>query len=280
MLTAAIRALRRRIVRPPMTRFVYDRAGRVADQRLLEGRAVLVTGAGRNIGRSIALEMAGQGASVYFTDIDAPSIASLQDELAAAGARSRGFRSDIAMPGEVARLCEALVAEGVVIDVLVNNVGHHPEVGGLRALEMAAVRSTFEVNVFGPLDLTRRIVDGMIAAGRPGTVLFVTSVHDRATVGSVAYSASKAALTMIIKELAFELAPHRIRVNGIAPGSVAVADGDELPAFPASPLFGTSIHPTYIGRAAVYLASDYFSQFSTGTVLTIDAGMLARPPYL
>jgi NAD(P)-dependent dehydrogenase (short-subunit alcohol dehydrogenase family) len=259
-------------------RLVREEHGRVLDNQLLLGRNVLVTGAGRNIGRSIALEMARQGANIYFTDLQPQAISHLQSELEASGARSRGFVSDVSNPAGLEELCAALEADGILVDVLVNNVGvtHN---GGIRTLRMADLRVVFETNVFGPLQLTQYVVNRLIVAGRPGSVLFVTSVHEQTTFGAVAYSASKAALGMIVKELALELAPHRIRVNGIAPGSVSANERDELPAFAGSALFGTCIHPSYIGRAAVYLASDYFSQFTTGSVLTVDAGMLSRPQY-
>ena len=78
---------------------------------------------------------------------------------------------------------------------------------------------------------------------------------------------------MIVKELAIDLAPHRIRVNGIAPGWVAENEQGLALIHRYVPLHNCSINPRYIGRAAVYLASDYFSEFTTGTVLKIDAGL-------
>lgn len=271
----ALGAIRRRVLPAPIVRLVRDEHARVLDNQLLLGRNVLVTGVGPNIGRSIALEMARQGANIYFTDVRPEAVAHLQREIDAGATRARGFVSDVSNAGDVEALCRALDADGVVVDVLVNNVGVMRG-GGLRTLAMAELRAVFESNVFGPLQLTQAVVDRLIAAGRPGSVLFITSVHERTTFGAVAYSASKAALAMIVKELALELAPHRIRVNGIAPGAVAANERDELLSFAGSALFGASIHPSFIGRAAVYLAADYFSQFTTGSILTVDAGLLAR----
>ena len=78
---------------------------------------------------------------------------------------------------------------------------------------------------------------------------------------------------MIVKELALDLAPHQIRVNGIAPGWTA-EDKHQTPFRQRhAPLHNSSINPRYIGRAAVYLASDYFSKFTTGTVIKVDAGL-------
>lgn len=278
LVNRVLRAVRRRVTPPPVVRLVREEHARVFDNQLLLDKNVLVTGAGCNVGRSIALEMARQGANIYFTDLDREAIAKLQGELEASGARARGFASDISNGADIEALCEALDADGIVVDVLANNVGV-ARGEGLRTLRMADLRTVFEINVFGPLQLTQRIVNRLIEADRPGSILFVTSVHETSTIGVVAYSASKAALGMIVKELAFELAPHRIRVNAIAPGGVAANERDELPAFPGAPLFGTCIHPSYIGRAALYLASDYFSQFTTGSVVTVDAGLLTRPHF-
>jgi NAD(P)-dependent dehydrogenase (short-subunit alcohol dehydrogenase family) len=87
------------------------------------------------------------------------------------------------------------------------------------------------------------------------------------------YSASKAALGMIIKELAIELAPHNIRVNGIAPGNIKEDEKGNTIPHRYTPLYGSSINPCYIGRAAVYLSSDYYSRYTTGTVIKIDGGL-------
>jgi NAD(P)-dependent dehydrogenase (short-subunit alcohol dehydrogenase family) len=78
---------------------------------------------------------------------------------------------------------------------------------------------------------------------------------------------------MIIQELAVDLAPSKIRVNGIAPGWVAQDEEGKAKYHLYTPLHHTSIDPCYIGRAAVFLASEYFSKFTTGSVLKIDAGL-------
>jgi len=274
----AVRALRGKAAPQPAVRVLRDEHAAVRDKQLLRGRNALITGAGRNIGRSIALEMAEQGANIYFTDLDGAAVASLEGELRAAGVRTHGYLSDASKTDDVGGLCAALAADAVLVDVLVNNAALH-RVGGLETLDLTEARTIFETNVFGPLQLTQIVVNRLVAARRPGVVLFISSVHERATGGMLAYSASKAAVAMIVRELALELAPHRIRVNSIVPGAVSTNERDELSPFPGSPLHGTRIHPSYIGRAAVYLASDYFSQFTTGSTVTVDAGLLARPQH-
>ena len=113
----------------------------------------------------------------------------------------------------------------------------------------------------------------MIDNNIDGAIIFITSIHQWTIRGEPSYTASKAALGMIVKELAIDMAPHRIRVNGIAPGWVAENEQGLPLIHRYVPLHNCSINPRYIGRAAVYLASDYFSEFTTGTVLKIDAGL-------
>ena len=113
----------------------------------------------------------------------------------------------------------------------------------------------------------------MVSNNIPGSILFITSIHQSVPSQWISYSSSKAALRMIIKELAMDLAKHGIRVNGIAPGWVAEDKHGNTRNFSYAPLYGSSINPCYIGRAAVYLSSEYFSKFTTGTVITVDAGL-------
>lgn len=242
-------------------------------ERLLVGRNVLITGAGANIGRGIALEMAMQGANIHFTDLDAAACARLERELAVHPVAVRAFVADVADPNATDALLDALACAGIVIDILVNNVGvaakpHTPDAPGIDEW-----RRTFDTNLFGPIHLTQRIAATLRQRGMPGSIIFLTSIHQWAVRFDQVYSSSKAALGMLVRELAAQLAPHGIRVNGIAPGWVAEdADGNPL-RHPHTPLRGSSINPCYIGRAAVYLASDHFSRHTTGTTLKIDSGL-------
>jgi NAD(P)-dependent dehydrogenase (short-subunit alcohol dehydrogenase family) len=78
---------------------------------------------------------------------------------------------------------------------------------------------------------------------------------------------------MLVKELAMEYAQYKIRVNGIAPGWTAEDDSGNPLYHESTPLYKSSVNPRFIGRAAVYLASDYFSKFTTGSIIKIDAGL-------
>ncbi|MCT7980096.1 SDR family NAD(P)-dependent oxidoreductase [Laspinema olomoucense] len=245
----------------------------IISDRLLKNKNVLITGAGYNIGRSIALEMAQQGANIFAIERSQERAEQLQHELNLYPIQVKCFIFDISEQEKILNLCKELEASQINIDILVNNVALKIDKIGLKSLKLEDWHSTFNINVFEPMFLTQVIANRMRDRQTQGSILFVTSIHQWEISRWVSYSASKAALGAIVQELAVDLAPHNIRVNGIAPGWIAEnEDGTALP-HPYTVLYEHSIPPRYIGRAAVYLASDYFSKFTTGTILKIDAGL-------
>ena len=252
----------------------------VLDNQLLAGKNALITGAGRNIGRAIAHEMAKQGANIYFLEINPDYCANLEHELAQYPVTNKGFCADITNQQAINTLVEGLTKEGITIDILVNNVGIQFIVGkGIQNLKLEEWRTTFETNLFGPIYLTKLISQEMISSQIAGNIIFITSVHQEIIFQYPSYSASKAALGMVIKELAIDFAPHQIRVNGVAPGWVVEDETGNPMGDEHTPLYHTSINPGYIGRTVVYLAADYFSRFTTGTIITIDGGRSIQSPY-
>ena len=240
--------------------------------QLLRGKNVLITGAGRNIGRSIALECAQQGANIYFIEIDQELCQQLEKTLADRGAIAKGFVCDITNQVGIDDLWQTFLNMKVSIDILVNNVGIHLPTS-LHHLNLQEWQTTYETNIFGPVYLTHLVSQAMVQQQISGNIIFISSIHQWIPVGCAGYSSSKAAIGAIIQELAIELAPHSIRVNGIAPGWVAVDESGLPTSDRRGQLHQTSIPPQYIGRAAVYLAADYFSQYTTGTVLKVDTGL-------
>lgn len=223
---------------------------------LLAGKNVLVTGAGRNIGKAIAQECAAQGAYVYALDKDAETAHRTAEQV-----HGTPIVADIR--DDPRPWLERLP----VVDVLVNNVGRNTQ--GVVADPWHTV---FEANVFAPMRLTAAVTEGMRARGS-GTIIFISSIHQHVPRGDPPYAASKAAVAAIVAELALELASSGIRVNAVAPGwtkadasGVAVPDRRQV-------LQGVSVPPEYIGRAVVYLASEYFSLHTTGSIVTVDSGL-------
>jgi len=189
------------------------------------------------------------------------------------GFRGKGFLSDIRKREDIDSLVEFFAENAIGIDILVNNVGVETGAIGFSTIEPEQWQETFATNVFGPMYLTKRISQRMIDKSVPGSIIFITSIHQFTIRRLPDYSASKAALGMIVKELALDLAPCGIRVNGIAPGWVKEDEKGNTYGARYAPLHGSSINPCYIGRAAVFLASEHFSRFTTGAVLTIDGGL-------
>jgi len=241
--------------------------------KLLDGKNILITGAGGIIGRSIASEMAHQGANIYFTDSDESKVNALDKQLNSININSAGFVADITKNTDIEDLHNWLKMKNVIIDSLVNNVGIQFNETSIFTINRENMSRILDTNVTGPVYLTRLIVENMLTQKIQGSVIFITSIHQWVISKNMSYSASKAALGSIIKELAVELAQYGIRVNGIAPGWVAQdSQGNVLP-FPRGLLHKKSIHPRYIGRSAVYLTSNYYSEFTTGATITIDGGL-------
>lgn len=246
--------------------------GAPGERGLLAGKTALVTGAGRNIGRAFAIEMALAGAAVVLTDVDGAAVEDTANEVAAQGGRATATRSDVSSEAEVEALDAWLAQRGVAVDVLVNNVGVCSGHKSVRGTAFDAWRRVFDTNLFGPALLTSRVVESMIARRAGGSIVFVSSLHQWSVMRDPIYSTSKAALGMLVKELAADLAPHRIRVNGVAPGWAAEDERGDGRPWKYSLLHGTSVPFAYVARAGVFLASEHTSMFTTGTVLPVDAG--------
>lgn len=247
--------------------------------KLLKGKNVLITGAGGTIGKSIAVEMARQGANISFTDSDESKVKALEQQLGSFSEHSSGFVGDITSKEDIKGLCNWLKKKNTVIDILVNNVGITLGVTSILNTNFENMSQILDTNIIGPVYLTRLIVENMFSEGIKGSIIFISSIHQWSVSKDISYSASKAAVGAAVRELALELAPHGIRVNSIAPGWVAQDPKGEVLPFSKGPLHKKSIHPQFIGRTAVYLASNYYSEFTTGTTITIDGG-LSLPNYL
>lgn len=248
----------------------------------LLGKTALVTGAARGIGRGCALELAAAGADLALNDRQpSAELTALEAEIAALGRKCVVIACDaFARPS-----CEALIEQTISamggVDILVSNpafsrrgdfLTYDPE------LFSATLRGTLEAGFHVSQFASRQ----MVAQGRGGAILFISSVHARIPyTQSVAYNAAKAGLNHMAQTMAAELLPHRIRVNVIEPGwidtpgehatfgSEAIAAGG--PTLPWGRL-GT---PSDIGRAAAFLASSA-ADYITGTSLLVDGGLALR----
>jgi NAD(P)-dependent dehydrogenase (short-subunit alcohol dehydrogenase family) len=244
----------------------------------LSGKIVLVTGAQQGIGRAIALHCAAAGADVAVNWLDDEGAASdITGEIRAAGRRALTVRSDLGRLAEI----EAMVAtaeEGLgPIDVLVNNAGVFPRVPFLELGE-SDWDFVLDVNLKGTCFCAQAVAKRMVAAGRPGAIINLTSgAAYRGSPRGAHYCASKGGVVSLTRQMALELAPHRIRVNAIAPGLTDTAQPRygsseaEIAATAQAIPLGRIAQPDDIAGTAVFLASDE-AGFTTGQILHVNGG--------
>ena len=250
------------------------------DRPLLTGRAAVVTGASRGIGRGIAEALVAEGARVMISSRRGSSLARVAEEIGAAagdGDRVAWFEAN-AGDQEAALACvEATVARFGSVDILVNNAATNPYFGPMIDIDVSRAMKTVGVNAVGPLMWVQSAWRcGMRDTG--GSVINVASIGGYTVEPNIGfYNVTKAALLHLTRQLAAELAP-RVRVNGIAPGLVktdmsrALWDGREDAIAAGLPL-GRLGTVGDIASAAVFLASEQ-SAWITGHTIVVDGGSM------
>lgn len=238
---------------------------------LLENKIALVTSAASGIGKEIALEFAREGAIVIIADINQEKSAQTLKEVKLLSPTSLSIPTDIASEKQLDNLISKIKEAFGGIDVLVNNAGI-----GLKGTPLEVSRENWdkviETNLSGNFFLTQKTAQLMIKNKTSGKIIFITSIYQDIPSRHAQYSSTKAALKMVVKEFALELAPYNIRVNGIAPG--AIKSREEMDEnYAPTPLYGKKGGTLDIARAALVLASDYFTNYVTGTVFRVDGGL-------
>jgi 2-dehydro-3-deoxy-D-gluconate 5-dehydrogenase len=251
----------------------------------LSGKTAVVTGAARGMGKSIALRLHEAGAAVTVADLDEAAAQETADQLNLARQGSAlATGTDVGDAGSVAGMVGATVNRFGGIDILVNNAGIYPMVP-LAAMSEADFMKVVGVNLLGVFLCTKAVSDRMVEQGRGGRIITITSIDaiHPSRVGLAHYDASKHGAWGFVKNVALELAEHRIWVNAIAPGPVATpgaAAAEDVEVDPAAleamtqriPMkrFGD---PDEIARVALFLASD-LAGFMTGAQVVVDGGLL------
>lgn len=249
-------------------------------ERALEGKVAIVTGGSKGIGRAIARALSQAGASVALAargqaDLDAAAL-----EIASEGGDALAVPTDVTDPNQVQALVDRTVERFGTVDILVNNAGAAPFTAALDQIRLDGFDKYFRVNFMSAVLCTRAVAPVMLAKGEGTAVLNIASVAAFiASPGLSYYASAKAALISLTRTVAQEWAPHRVRVNALAPGWVETEMNE--PARQAIPGFNDEVLRSIpLGRwgraedvagAALFLCSPA-AGFITGSVLIVDGG--------
>lgn len=239
------------------------------------GEAAIVTGAGAGIGRAIAMTLASAGADVMVSDLDLASAQAVADEINSTGGRAVAEACDVTREDDLADIIAQTTEAFGKLTILVSNAGG----GGPKPFDMPMddFRRAYDLNVFSLFRLAQLAAPEMEKAGG-GAMLAITSMAgENKNVRMASYGSSKAATNHLIRNIAFDLGPKGIRVNGIAPGATRTAAlefvlNDEIEK---TMLKNTPIHrlgeAQDMANAALFLCSGAASWIS-GQILTVSGG--------
>src|SRR5436190_8128782 len=235
----------------------------------LKGQHALVTGANSGIGEAVARSLAAAGAAVVVNYVTHPEAAQkVVDDIVAAGGRALAFQADVSQEAQVQAMFAHMFQQWGTIDILVNNAGLQQDASFLE-MTLAQWELVIRVNLTGQFLCAREAAREFVRRGvRPeiscaaGKIICMSSVHEVIPwAGHVNYAASKGGVMLLMKSMAQELAPHKIRINSIAPGAIKTpinrsawstpeAEEKLLQLIPYNHVGETED----IGRAAVWLA--------------------------
>jgi 3-oxoacyl-[acyl-carrier protein] reductase len=250
----------------------------------LKGKAALVTGSSRGIGRGIAVELAREGCRVALCARGLGALESAASAVRALGVETVPITADVTTAEGVQAAVGAAEAAFGVVDVLVNNVGGSTG-SSFQETGPEEWQRAIDLNLMSAVRASRLVVPGMRARGG-GAIVNIVSIYGREWGGSYVqrptYIAAKAAEIGMSKALAMELAPFGIRVNAVAPGSIVFPGGgwerrtredpDGIAAFLKADLpLGRFGRPEEVGRVVAFLASDAAS-LVLGACLNVDGG--------
>ncbi len=248
----------------------------------LENKIALITGAGSGIGKAIALEMAKAGAHIAINDLTSEPAEITAKEVETLGRDTFVIPADVADPTQVNDMVQQTLDRFNRIDILVNNAGIYlPQDGGFTDITDEAWQRILDVNLNGPFYCSRAVVKDMMTRKQGGKIINISSVQaEVAHFDASAYQPSKAAVVMLTRTLAVELAPYKINVNAIGPGAIAsegmgASLGPEvIEAYRKRIPWGARGHTRDIGTVATFLASED-ARYITGQIIYVDGGYLA-----
>ncbi len=240
----------------------------------LKGKVAIVTGAGRGIGKEIALNLARAGADVIVTDV-ADTVFETAKEIEALNVAVLAVKCDVSNLEEVQNTQKQALDKFKKVDILINNAGIYPQ---KPFLEMTATdwSTVVRINLFGTFYFTKAFISGM-AERKYGKIVNLSSISGPVVAfpNLVHYSSTKAAIAGFTKSLALEMAPHGINVNAVAPGPIDVGGMQADEAMLAQVLraipMGRMGKPADIANLVAFLVSDE-ANFITGQTIVSDGG--------
>ncbi|MFB6784546.1 MULTISPECIES: SDR family oxidoreductase [unclassified Streptomyces] len=265
----------------------------VIPAHLLKGQKALVTGANSGIGKSTAIGLGRAGADVVVNYVAGREEAEqVVEEISGFGVRAMAYEADVSQEDQVVAMIDRMVQEFGTIDILVANAGLQRD-APFTEMTTAQWQKVLDVNLTGQFLCAREATKEFLRRGvvpevsrAAGKIICMSSVHQLIPwAGHVNYAASKGGVQMMMATLAQELAPHKVRVNAIAPGAIRTpinrsawdtsdAEKDLLELIP----YGRVGDPEDIARAVVGLASDLMD-YVVGTTLYVDGGMTLFPGF-
>jgi len=262
-------------------------------QRVLIGQKALVTGANSGIGRGVAVALGQAGADVVVNYVDGDDAAdAVVAEIEEAGARAFKFKADVSKEDDVAAMFAQAVKQFGTVDILIANAGLQRD-AAFHEMTLDEWNKVLGVNLTGQFLCARAAVREFLRRGpvpsvssATGKIIHMSSVHQEIPwAGHANYATSKGGIKMLMESLAQEVAPHGIRVNGIAPGAIrtpintaAWKTKQAYESLMTLVPYGRIGEPEDIARAAVWLASDD-SDYVVGTTLFVDGGMTLFPGF-
>jgi meso-butanediol dehydrogenase / (S,S)-butanediol dehydrogenase / diacetyl reductase len=243
-------------------------------------RVVYVTGAGHGIGRAIALRVAAEGGSVAVSDIDTSAAEGVTREITDSGGAAFASPCDVTNNESVkSSFADALRHFGK-LDILVTTAGGDWDEPTFDAITDELWNQKLDVNLTGVARCIRAALPSLIASGPGSNVVAIGSINGRAAFGGYAYSAAKAGLEILIKNLAVRYGRKGIRFNVVSPGTIRtrnwIGREDDLKTIARMHPLGRVGEPADIASAVAFLASDDAS-WITGINLPVEGGIMTGP---